>query len=1026
MASRYLRDQVVFYPLATGLDSGREAMIAQEGTVLMENLEHKRRGALSKREGTTVVDTTSNDIIATYKDRPVTLGSSGLEVYDGSTATNGDFDAAVTSPDEYFGVTFEGFGGIQNNKIRNPSYVQVGDFNVIAYNNWSDKESSGELLLKVFHKESGRLIDSQTLNSSVPFEKHNARCIVDGGGICYVFYPKVTTYLMGFVEINTTTGAISAEYSVTNLTAPVSELNRLIDVCTFGTSDADIFICHRSGAGGENQAIIATFTGSGGGSHSSSFETITITGVTQVGCCQLDEEAVFIYHDGTDVKAHGRDSSLDSTISEATIYATVAYCYALGGVAVSATQADIYATILVSGEGFSTGINSYTNSSGTGSAGSSEQIHIMIPWSKPVRANSNTYMIMESHDDMDMVDNVTNRSHFLFRNKAGGRLTATTPVSFGKAFVSRVSNTFLSIDVLNYLQYALTEVDTTSGFTFLSAFMGSDQTDGIAKVNFSTIDPEAIEGESNLIIPSAMPMEFDGRNVFEQGFNYIPKIAATAAEGSGTNLNDGNEYSWKVTYECRDDNGNRWVSASSPAVSLTVDTEADDAYNIAAPQMVGSWRSNIKVVFYRTEGNGPSAKCHRIGERDNTSDATGGLVLFTDNIADSTITSNEVIYTNGGVEKNIQPPPTKIHTIYQNRHFCVDAERPKTRIRYTKAFQRYVGTQHSDSLFVDVTTDDGDIVALKEMDDKLVIFKENSIYATYGSSLENEGVLTGSGYATPLLISNAKGCTNKETIVRVPNGLIFQGHGGIYLLNRDWSVDLLFSAKVQYQFETYAISSLVKAVHFPLKSQVFFFSSGSDEVALVYDYKYEQWTTYTNFKASSATAAQDTLYFIDPDEGVRAIDITTSLTSTNYKDGSNFVTAKLDTGWLSFSGVLGFQRVRELYVVGYNLLDHDFNVRVGYDFDPKLASARVYESEDLDNFGMSQYFSHVTASSWDQQAYLIRCVLPKQKCSSIRICIDDTVDDTGAGTPTFEIVGIAFVVAAKRGPHRIEANRIVP
>jgi hypothetical protein len=74
----------------------------------------------------------------------------------------------------------------------------------------------------------------------------------------------------------------------------------------------------------------------------------------------------------------------------------------------------------------------------------------------------------------------------------------------------------------------------------------------------------------------------------------------------------------------------------------------------------------------------------------------------------------------------------------------------------------------------------GDITALKAMDDKLIIFKENAIFYLSGDGPNNLGQQD--TFIEPQLISSDIGCSVKNSVVLTPAGIFFKSHKGIHLL----------------------------------------------------------------------------------------------------------------------------------------------------------------------------------------------------------------------------------------------------
>ena len=77
----------------------------------------------------------------------------------------------------------------------------------------------------------------------------------------------------------------------------------------------------------------------------------------------------------------------------------------------------------------------------------------------------------------------------------------------------------------------------------------------------------------------------------------------------------------------------------------------------------------------------------------------------------------------------------------------------------------------------------GPIKSLCPMDDKLIIGKDNALLYINGNGPDNTGA--NNQYSDPIFITSGVGCSNQNSIVLIPNGLMFQSNKGIWLLGRD-------------------------------------------------------------------------------------------------------------------------------------------------------------------------------------------------------------------------------------------------
>ena len=104
----------------------------------------------------------------------------------------------------------------------------------------------------------------------------------------------------------------------------------------------------------------------------------------------------------------------------------------------------------------------------------------------------------------------------------------------------------------------------------------------------------------------------------------------------------------------------------------------------------------------------------------------------------------------------------------------------KLELRYSKLLNDKVGIGFNDTFSILTSQVGGDIIALKGMDDKLIIFKRNAIFYLAGDGPNNLGEQD--TFIEPQLISSDVGCTVKNSVVLGPQGIFFKSNKGIFQL----------------------------------------------------------------------------------------------------------------------------------------------------------------------------------------------------------------------------------------------------
>jgi hypothetical protein len=235
---------------------------------------------------------------------------------------------------------------------------------------------------------------------------------------------------------------------------------------------------------------------------------------------------------------------------------------------------------------------------------------------------------------------------------------------------------------------------------------------------------------------------------------------------------------------------------------------------------------------------------------------------------------------------------------HNNRLQFVDAE--DGTIWYTKTFVKGNGLAPSGFLTQQIDSKLGASVALAEMDDKLVVFKERGFAVQSGDGANDSG--TGSTLTSFQFVPSDVGCSGAKSVVTTPNGVMFKSANGIYLLNRAVGVSY-----VGAEVEAYNSQTITSAILIPGKTQVRFLCSSGK--TLVFDYMVGQWATFTNHTGVSSArgiAPMSTLPGRYPSR-------VGELCIYRRRHGYSLLA---ETSWLSLAGIQGFQRIKRLAILG--------------------------------------------------------------------------------------------------------------
>ena len=122
-----------------------------------------------------------------------------------------------------------------------------------------------------------------------------------------------------------------------------------------------------------------------------------------------------------------------------------------------------------------------------------------------------------------------------------------------------------------------------------------------------------------------------------------------------------------------------------------------------------------------------------------------------------------------------------------------------------------------------------------------------------------------------------------------------------------------------------------------------------------------------------------------------------------FSDNGSVIPLSFTTGWMSFSGIEGFQRVWELQILGTYKSPHTLTVNIYTD----------YGSSPVET---------VTIPVLSQPSiYQYRIKLKQQKCEAIQVQV--TESQTGTGAEGLSLSSLAFRVGVKRGLYKLPASQ---
>ncbi len=538
-----------------------------------------------------------------------------------------------------------------------------------------------------------------------------------------------------------------------------------------------------------------------------------------------------------------------------------------------------------------------------------------------------------------------------------------------------------------------------------------------------------VELAQNLHIGGGFLQMLDGYDVVEHGFHLYPEnLDATAGEASTGQLTGGKVYAYCCTFQWSDAQGNIYESA--PSVSVSVTAAASGSTTVTVPTLgltakTGS-RSPVLVVFYRTIGDGTTFYrcCTQV---PHATPATNqpilnnpaiGFVTFIDTqIADNSqngefgpLIGNPVLYTSSipPVLENTEPNAVSSLTTYRNRVVALDSTQPLV-LWYSKQVTPGIPANFSESFTLNIDPQGGPVTAVSNIDDKLIVFKESSIFFVTGIGPDNTGGQNDFSDATRITVDC--GCVNGRSIAITPEGLMFKSSKGIYQLDRNLSVSYIGAPVEAYNSETVTSATLVSNTN-----QVRF--TLANKTCLVWDYFQRQWSVFTNYNAVDSVIWEDNFTHLLPSGGAR------TETPGIYSDDGAYINMFVQTAWLQFAGIQNFQRIRDMLILGQYDSPHNLQVGCLYDFNPAATQTSLVEPTEATTYGADSPYGSGSPYGGLFPLYQYRVFFERQKCQAIQLSFKDiqTGTDVGQG---FSLSAINLTVGVKKGHAKVPATSAV-
>ena len=511
------------------------------------------------------------------------------------------------------------------------------------------------------------------------------------------------------------------------------------------------------------------------------------------------------------------------------------------------------------------------------------------------------------------------------------------------------------------------------------------------------------EHNDALVMNGAVPSCYDGLNYFDAGFAHFPAFGS-AVVGAGGSVDTG-LHEYRLVYSFQDNLGNVWRSAPSDIITATT-TAGNNTVTVTYPNLFLDRKPESFVEIYRTEVGG--SVFHLIGKQALVK--TSLTSAFVDTASDANLITQQILYTDGGVLENGNLFPTISSAVVSDVVHFIDAEN-RQEPRHSKILQPRLGIETSPFLQLNIpgvsAEADDFLTTVFDMDGKVILCRKSSISVIFGEPPNNLG--EGSTYSKPKTLASDVGCIQPNSVVRMPSGYLFQSDKGIYMLDRSLAVLYAGADVEQFNGETITSAYLKKNTN-----QIRFTTQSNK--ALIYDYLYKQWSTFSNYAAESAVFWNGNFVHATT-AGVVNVE------NATFQDNGSAIVMEIETNWIKLNGIQNFQRIYYLAILGEYKSEHTLKLEIWHDF-----TKYAWNTVDLVPLADSSY--NITTKPTNKQlyagvndgSYQFDVHMEKQKCEAIKFRIYDVPNASTPGE-SLELTGLTITAGIKRGRIKLPENK---
>lgn len=431
-----------------------------------------------------------------------------------------------------------------------------------------------------------------------------------------------------------------------------------------------------------------------------------------------------------------------------------------------------------------------------------------------------------------------------------------------------------------------------------------------------------VQAGERLYLPGGSVKEYDGLNCAEAGFHTIPFFPTLTAGAGAAALTVSSTYGVIIVWLYADNRGQTHRSAPSQAQFVTLGP-AQTSFTVACqPCRLTERSSSIYIDVYITDPNG--SVFHFVGRVKNDQSVDSVTFTPTANVTTAFLAQQPQLYTTDGTLAHEPFPPAKQITGWRGRLFLAGTDDP-TDLWVSDERISGEGTSISSANIVPMERDGGPITAMSEMDDRLVIMKRDSIYELVGDGPAPSG---DGGFGQPARITAVTGTVTPESMVKTPQGLMFQSLRGFYLLPIGGGLPTRLRAPEAIETVVVVGSACLENVE-----QVRFMSTGGQTLVYHFGFPDEQglgrWTTHSSQFAVDCAVFSGKFCYLTSSGFV--LD-----ENTGWDDNGAAIAVQVRFAWLNLAGLFGRHRLYKVAAVTDWLASTTVTMTQAVNFDPSV------------------------------------------------------------------------------------------